>query len=113
MLMYLMGILYIAAGVNHFISPRFYLKIMPPYLPQHELLVTLSGIAEIMLGTLLFIPITRTWAAWGIIVLLLAIFPANLYMAYGTPFQDMSPWLRWGRLPLQLVLIWWAFQYTK
>jgi uncharacterized membrane protein len=113
MLKYLMGFLYIAAGINHFISPRFYLKIMPPYLPDHTLLVALSGIAEIILGILLFVPGTRIWAAWGIILLLIAVFPANLYMAYGSPFQEMSPWLRWGRLPLQVVLIWWAYQYTK
>ncbi len=113
MLLYLMGLLYIVAGVNHFISPRFYLKIMPPYLPQHELLVTLSGIAELALGILLLVPATRIWAAWGIILLLIAVFPANLYMAYGTPFQEMSPWVRWGRLPIQLLLIWWAYRYTK
>ncbi len=113
MLMYLMGFLYIAAGINHFINPRFYLRIMPPYLPQHELLVALSGVAEFVLGVLLFFLITRNWAAWGIIVLLIAVFPANIYMAYGTPFQEMSALLRWGRLPIQLVLIWWAYQYTN
>lgn len=101
------------AGVNHFISPKFYLKIMPPYLPYHELSVAVSGLAEIILGVLVFIPASRTWAAWGIILLLIAVFPANLYMAYGAKFQEMSPWVRWGRLPIQLLLIWWAFRYTK
>ena len=113
MLVYLMGGLYFLAGVNHFISPKFYLKIMPPYLPYHEFLVMVSGLAEIGLGALLFIPTTRSWAAWGIIILLIAVFPANLYMAYAEKFQELSPWIRWGRLPLQFVLIWWAFQYTK
>jgi len=108
-----MGFLYIAAGITHFVSPRFYIKIVPPYLPYPEALVALSGVAEIVLGTLLFIPPTRIWAAWGLILLLIAVFPANLYMAYGTPFEAMSPWLRWGRLPLQVVLISWAYQYTK
>ncbi len=102
---YLMGIVYIVAGVLHFVSPKFYLKIMPPYLPAHQFLVALSGGIEILLGTLLFVPSLRTWAAWGIILLLIAVFPANLYMAYADKFQAVSPWIRWGRLPLQLVLI--------
>lgn len=113
MLVYLMGFLYILAGINHFINPPFYLKIMPPYLPQHGLLVVLSGVAELMLGILVLIPATRVWAAWGLILLLIAVFPANLYMAYDPKFQELSAWLRWGRLPLQFVLIWWAYQYTK
>ena len=113
MALYLMGGLYVLAGVNHFINPKFYLKIMPPYLPYHAFLVAGSGLAEIVLGVLLFFPATRSWAAWGIILLLIAVFPANLYMAYGTQFQDISPWIRWGRLPLQLVLIYWAYLYTK
>ena len=112
-MVYVMAMLYIAAGVMHFISPQFYLRIMPPYLPAHGLLVALSGLAEIVLGVLLLIPATRAWASWGIILLLVAVFPANLYMAYGSKFQEMSPWIRWGRLPLQLVLIWWAYQYTR
>lgn len=110
---YLMGGLYFLAGLYHFVNPKFYLKIMPPYLPGHEFFVAVSGVAEVILGVLLFIPATRSWAAWGIILLLIAVFPANLYMAYGDQFQAISPWIRWGRLPIQLVLIWWAFQYTK
>ncbi|MPR36748.1 DoxX family protein [Salmonirosea aquatica] len=113
MIVYLMGLLYMTAGIAHLVSPRFFLKIVPPYLPFPDVLVLLSGIAEIVLGTLLFFPTIRPWAAWGIIILLIAVFPANLYMAYGAPFQALSAWLRWGRLPLQLVLIWWAYQYTK
>ncbi|WP_373511930.1 MauE/DoxX family redox-associated membrane protein [Persicitalea sp.] len=113
MSLYVMGSLYILAGIYHFISPKFYLAIMPPYLPFHNFLVVASGLAEIVLGMLLFIPSTRMWAAWGIILLLIAVFPANLYMAYGAKFQEMSPWFRWGRLPIQLLLIWWAYRYTK
>ncbi len=113
MAVYLMGGLYLLAGVNHFVSPKFYLKIMPTYLPYHEFLVAASGLAEIILGIMLLIPATRIWAAWGIILLLIAVFPANLYMAYGAQFQEISPWFRWGRLPIQFVLVWWAYQYTK
>lgn len=110
---YLMGLLYIVAGANHFINPGVYLRIMPPRLPYHERLVALSGIAEIVLGVLLFFPSSRWWAAWGIILLLIAVFPANVHMAYAPSFRSLSPWIRWGRLPMQFLLIWWACQYTK
>jgi uncharacterized membrane protein len=112
MSLYLMALLYLAAGLMHFIKPGFFLKIMPPYLPAHQLLVALSGVAEVLLGLGLLFPATRSWAAWGIILLLIAVFPANVYMAYAPPFQAISPWIRWGRLPLQGLLIWWAWQYT-
>jgi uncharacterized membrane protein len=110
---YLMGFMYLLAGVMHFVKPGFFLKIVPPYLPNPNLLVALSGVAEIIFGALLFIPSTKLWAAWGIILLLIAVFPANLYMAYDPKFESISPFIRWGRLPIQLVLIWWAYQYTK
>ncbi|MGC5198840.1 DoxX family protein [Aphanothece microscopica] len=113
MSVYLMGIMYIVAGIMHFVQPRFFLKIVPPYLPNPPALVLISGIAEVVLGILLFIPAFRIWAAWGVILLLIAVFPANLYMAYDAKFESISPLIRWGRLPIQLVLIWWAYQYTK
>ncbi len=113
MSVYFMAALYILAGVWHFVRPSFYLYIMPPYLPAHNALVFWSGVAEVLLGVGLLLPATRVWAAWGLIALLIAVFPANYYMAVGEKFQQMSPWLRWGRLPLQGVLIWWAYQYTK
>jgi uncharacterized membrane protein len=113
LLLYLMAAIYVGAGVLHFVAPKIYLRIVPPYLPAHRLLVALSGVAEIVVGLGLLFPATRVWAAWGLIALLLAIFPANVYMAYGAKFQQISPWIRWGRLPLQGLLIWWAYQYTK
>ncbi len=64
-LLWLMGALYIAAGIYHFVDPAFYVKIMPPYLPWHLELVYLSGVAEILLGALVLIPATRSLAAWG------------------------------------------------
>lgn len=111
---YLMALLYIAAGINHFVRPAMYRKIMPPWLPAHHTLVLLSGVAEIVLGVLLLFPATRVWAAWGIIALLLAVFPANIQMAVqyyrsGHPYL----WLALLRLPLQFLLIWWAYVYTK
>lgn len=113
MIVYFMALLYLVAGITHFVKPDFYLQIVPPYLGYPRLLVTLSGLFEILFGILLLFPPVRFWAAWGIILLLIAVFPANLYMAYTPKFAFISPWIRWGRLPLQLVLIWWACQYTR
>ena len=76
-----MGVSYVLAGVLHFATPEFYLQIMPPYLPWHLALVYVSGVAEILLGILVIIPATRIVGAWGIILLLIAIFPANLHAA--------------------------------
>lgn len=108
-----MGIIYILAGLNHFRQPRLYLKIIPDYLPNPNLLNKLSGLAEVLLGIFICFSLTSNFAAWGIISLLIAVFPANLYM-----FQNekaalgLPKWIRLLRLPLQLALIYWAFQYT-
>lgn len=110
--LYIQAFVYVAAGVNHFISPKTYLAIMPPYIPAHNLMVTLSGIAEIVLGIGLLFPATRSISAWGLILLLIAVFPANIYMATASRFRKLPAWIRWGRLPLQGLLIWWAYQYT-
>ncbi len=108
----LMAILYTLAGVMHFVKPRMYESIMPPYIPAHRLMVWLSGLAEVVLGIGLLFPITRAWAAWGVVVLLVAVFPANVYMATSLKFQRIPAWVRWVRLPLQAVLIVWALRYT-
>lgn len=113
-LKYLMAIFYAVSGVNHFIHPDFYLQIMPPYLPWHLALVNLSGGIEIALGILLLIPRTTRLAAWGIILLLIAVFPANLYMAMNPAlFPEVKPLALYIRLPLQAVLMAWAYWYTK
>lgn len=103
-----------AAGLNHFRTPAFYTKIMPPYLPWHYELVLVSGFAEMLLGFLLLIPSTRMVAAWGIIALLIAVFPANLHMAlHPEQFPDLPKIALWVRLPMQGLLIAWAFWYTR
>ena len=108
-----MSIFYVLSGVNHFITPDIYLAIMPPYLPYHLELVYLSGAIEIFLGLGLLIMKLRKWAAWGIILLLVAIFPANIYhltsggAGLGTPL-----WALWARLPFQLLFIGWAYSHT-
>ena len=110
--LYIQAFLYIAAGLNHFINPKGYLAVMPPYVPAHSLMVVLSGIAEVVLGVGLLFPATRSLSAWGLILLLIAVLPANVYMATADRFAPIPAWLRWGRLPLQGVLIWWAYRYT-
>ena len=117
-LLYVMGPLYVVAGVLHFVVPELYAQIIPPFLPAPLALVYLSGVAEIAVGIGVLIPRTRRYAAWATIALLIAIFPANVYMATsmvvvdGIGGSDPSPLIRWGRLPLQGVLILWAYWYT-
>ena len=113
-LLYLFGVFFIAAGVNHFVSPALYLKIMPPYLPWHLPLVYLSGVLEVMLGIMVLLPRFRRVAAWGLIALLVAVSPANVQMAlHPGLYPEIHPALLWARLPLQLVLMAWAYWYTK
>ncbi|HLP10450.1 MAG TPA: hypothetical protein VK177_00865 [Flavobacteriales bacterium] len=109
-----MIVLYIVAGINHFINPQFYLKIMPPYIPYHLAMVYVSGVCEIGFALLLIPPKTRRVGAWLIIFMLIAIFPANIQMAIDWYAQDHPQlWAAFVRLPLQLVLIWWAWLYAK
>ena len=108
------GILFVAAGIGHFVAPGFYLKIMPPYLPLHRELVLISGIAEVLLGALVLVPKTSRFAAWGLIALLIAVFPANLYVYQNrASFPQLPPFAHLLRLPLQGVLILWAYVYTR
>jgi uncharacterized membrane protein len=110
----LMAALYITAGAGHFILTRAYVRIVPGYLPAHRELVLLSGAAEIAGGIGLLLPPTRRSAAYGIILLLIAVLPANLWMAqHPERFSNIPPWALWLRVPLQLPLLWWAWQYTR
>ncbi len=112
-LLYPMSLLYIAAGTNHFLHPAMYLGIMPPYLPWPAALVNISGVAEILLGLLLLPLATRRLAAIGIIFLLIAVFPANVQMAINYAHEhNPNLWLSIVRLPLQIVLVWWAALYA-
>jgi uncharacterized membrane protein len=117
--LFLLGLFYMVAGIMHFVKPEIYLKIMPPYLPAPLALVLLSGLAEFAGGLGLFFRKTRIPAAWGIIALLVAVFPANLYMyqhavetagaAYPGIAISTLYWRLWGQLPLIL----WAFWHTR
>ena len=110
----LMGFLYITAGTLHFLLMRTYTGIMPDYLPAHRELVLISGAAEIAGGLGILIPQARRPAAWGLILLLIAVMPANIWMAqHPERYSSVPLWVIWLRLPLQLPLIWWAYLYTR
>ncbi len=116
-LLWVMAVFYILAGINHFVQPAVYLPMMPPYLPWHLALVYLSGVAEVGLGIAILVPAWRKMAAWGLILLLVAIFPANLHIAiHNVPLfgntEGFGAW-NWVRLPFQAVLIAWAWWYTR
>jgi uncharacterized membrane protein len=111
--LYFMAILYIVAGLNHYRVPKLYLKIIPEQFPFKPFLNYASGLLEIVFGILLLIPVTQTYGAWGICVLLILIFPANLYMyANEKASLGIPKFLRLARLPLQVALLFWAYQYT-
>ena len=109
-----MILFYAGAGINHFIRPDFYLKIMPAWLPLHKELVFISGVAEVLCAVLLLFSKTRRLGAWAVIALLVAVFPANLQMLLDYK-RDNNPmlWIAVLRLPIQLLLIWWAYSFTK
>jgi uncharacterized membrane protein len=111
--LYLMAALYVLAGLNHFRRPDFYVKIIPPLFPHPRRINIVIGCTEIILGVLLCIPAVSQYAALGLIALLVVVFPANLFM-----FNDKEAgmgfpkWMLLARLPLQIVLIIWAYRYT-
>jgi len=103
----------VVAGVMHFVNPGFYLKIMPPYLPLHRELVYLSGVCEIVLGVLLLVPRFSRPAAWGIIALLIAVSPPNIYVYQNQEVLSAPAIFHLLRLPLQGVFILWAYWHTR
>jgi len=115
-LLWLMSMFYAGAGVMHFVHPEYYMPMMPPWLPAHAFLVWLSGVAELVFGILVVDHKVRRWAAWGLILTLIAIFPANLHIAlndipvFGA--AEGAGVMNWVRLPFQAVFIAWAWWYT-
>ncbi len=109
-----LGVFFMVAGVNHFLNPDFYVPMMPPYLPAHLALVYLSGVFEILGGVLVLVPRVRALAGWGLVALLLAIFPANIHMALSPGlFPEMTAAALYGRLPFQVVFLAWAYWATR
>ena len=110
----IMSIFYVSVGVNHFTIPEWFLQIVPPWLPYKLELVYISGFLEIIFGVMLLIPTTRFYAAWGLILLLIAVYPANIYLAQTNgAAMNTTPLVAWGRLPFQFVFIALAYWHTK
>ena len=115
-LRWVLTVLMVGAGLGHFLVPHAYAATIPAALPAHLALVYASGVAEIAGGLGLVLPSTRRLAAWGLVALLVAVFPANVSMALhhlplGT--HAVPAWTLWARLPLQAVLVAWAWWYTR
>ena len=107
---YALALLFVLAGIWHFVHPATYLAIMPPMLPAPLALVYVSGIFEILGGLGLLLTRTRWLAGWGLLALLVVVFPANVYMALIHEQLHIAGWVAWGRLPLQLPLMWWVWR---
>ena len=107
---WVLGLVLIGQGINHFVMTDVMVRMMPSALPAHRELVWLSGIAEVAVGLLALRPQTRVLAGWGILALLLAVFPANVNMALeADQWPQLAAWALWARLPFQLVFGWWAW----
>ena len=115
-----MGVMYAVAGVTHFLAPKSFARAVPPEFPRPRALVYLSGIAEVALGVGMQFDRTRRASAWGIVALLVAVFPANVYMATDDVAVELVPdrlaglarAAAWVRLPFQAVLVLWAWWHT-
>lgn len=111
-LLWIQAGVYALAGFMHLWAPEFYLRIIPPDLPGPEWLNLVSGLAEIVLGVFLLAePRVRALAAWGIVALLVAVFPANVHAAVANVGD--AGWLAWARLPFQALFVAWAWWYTS
>ncbi|MDZ5811917.1 DoxX family membrane protein [Halorubrum sp. AD140] len=116
-----MGASYVVAGVAHFLAPDSFARAVPPEFPRPRALVYLSGVAEILLGLGMQFDRTRRASAWGIVALLVAVFPANVHMATDDVAAEFAPdrlagiarVAAWVRLPLQAVLVLWAWWHTR
>lgn len=110
---YLLAIIFILAGFNHFRVPKLYNKIIPPYIPAKSTMVIVSGVLEMVLGMMLLNPENQAVGAWGIIVLLILFLPVHVYMLQNQKASLKLPkWILILRIPLQFGLMYWAFLYT-
>jgi uncharacterized membrane protein len=108
--------IFLVSGILHLVTPKPFVRIVPPMFPQPKLLVLISGGAEILGGIGLLTSRFRRPAGYGLALLLVAVFPANIYMAVAhIPATGLlgNRWLQWLRPPVQLPLIWWAWHYTR
>jgi uncharacterized membrane protein len=109
----LAALFFVFAGIGHFLKPEFYVQIVPSGFPSPKILVMVSGVCEIAGGVGLLIPWLRKFAGGGLIALLIAVFPANIYMALHPERFGFAPWLLWARLPMQLVIGAWIWFVTR
>jgi uncharacterized membrane protein len=111
----LLAAFFVGSGVNHFVSPRFYRAIVPPPLRDDaKLVVDVSGVAEVLAGLGVLLPRTRRAAGVALVALLVAVFPANVYMAREPDrFRRFPRWALFARLPLQPLMMWWAWRATR
>ena len=110
------SIFYTITGIKHFIEPDYFLSIIPPYLPFHLELVYISGFFEILFGLIILFPKYRFYGSIGLILLLIAVFPANIYLAQSKEAQEAigtSQQIAIWRLPIQGILIWIAYWIRK
>jgi uncharacterized membrane protein len=109
-----LGLFWMFAGIMHFVIPKQYQAIMPDYLPAHKELVAASGVAEFAGGLAVLHPKTRTFGRWWLIATLLAIYPANIWMAQKHErFSDIPQWALWARLPFQFLFGAWVLRATR
>ena len=112
-----LGVAMVAVGVDHWVNPAPFERIVPPYLPSPHALVQISGLFEVLGGVGVLVPRTRRFAAWGLVALYIAVFPANIHMAMDhiqlTPDGTFPVWAMWLRLPFQALFIAWAYWMTR
>jgi uncharacterized membrane protein len=112
----LLALFMVFAGAMHFVNPEAYIKIMPPFIPFHEAMVFISGLFEIIGGIGLLFKKTQRIAAWGLVAIFIAVFPANIHMAVNNISIGeipSNPVLLWLRLPVQIIFITWAWWFTR
>ena len=113
----IMSLFYIWVGIKHFLDPSWFVQIMPPSLPMHYEAVYVSGFFEILFGIMLLFSRTRYYAAWGLILLLIAVYPANIYLAFNEAPQkalEISAFAAsWVRLPIQFIFLGLAYWHSR
>ena len=106
----IIALFFLAGGIAHFVYTDFFIQAMPEYLSHHEELVFISGVFEILGAVGILIPQTRLWAAYGLIALIIAVYPANINMAlHPENYENLSELLLYIRLPFQFLFIWFVW----
>jgi len=108
---WLLALFFVGAGLAHFLRPEYYLTMIPSWIPFPHIMNYTSGFFEMLFGALVLPAKTRKLAGWGLILLLVAVFPANIYLAlHPEIFPGIQPWMAWARLPFQAVFIFWVWR---